>query len=240
MSSEESALGEPNNNSDDILRSSNWLLQATRYYPSSPIFSHVRIGPSKQQVLEHNEQALGGSTTRSERSLSVTRSHISSEASIVQAFKANNRQGKFSTITERSSSATRSDISRGASIVMIPDPRDQSQLTSLEAQNILIKPQNGLSLQEYLILSGDDLAERQAKYEKEFVEAFVDGLNDEAQKTTLRARLEEDGTWTWTKAFEKSEEIVEEALQRKILGKNKSSPLREPNGRFARKNPRRE
>ena len=152
---------------------------------------------------------------------------------------------------ERSSATTRSEISSRCSLSHSPEPLNQSDTTSIDIVPLpllALKPQRGLSLEEYLVQSGDDLVDRQSRYEKKFVEAFVEGMEDEQQKATLRERLDEEGTWTWKKAFEEGEKIVKMAFQEKILGKAKPSRLRTPNrrkvkplrirtpdGRFARK-----
>ena len=98
---------------------------------------------------------------------------------------------------------------------------------------IALEPQRDLFLVEYLIRSEDDLRERQSKYEKKFVEAFMAGMEDEGQKIKLRSKLE-DGAWTWQMVSKGVEEILNGTDQQAEKVEARRSPPRNANGRFKR------
>ena len=151
----------------------------------------------------------------------------------------NGRQGKTHIVRglERLSSITQSEVpSNDTSKRAVPVSTAHVRPTSVRNVSPPVKalePQRDLFLVEYLIRSEDDLRERQSKYEKKFVEAFMAGMEDEGQKTKLRSKLE-DGAWTWEMVSKGVEEILNETDQQAKKAEARRSPPRKANGRFKR------
>ena len=112
----------------------------------------------------------------------------------------------------------------------VKEPREPISKTLSDIQHLMkIPPQSYWSLDEYILTGDEIIPSRIQALERIVIQNYVDGINDEKQRSSLTMKLDQNG-WTWKVAQQELMAISEATRKQET----------EANAREAKKNAKHE